>query len=112
MAGTIPVAKEEIPCCGNCTIKDQYGYCPIAGWQVIGNHCTTVQESFTSRCGCLSHPGARAYLNKDVIAELEMQLGCSKMLYDDGDVTCLEEAYKQLDSAVKQAIALLRGEEE
>jgi hypothetical protein len=54
--------------------------------------------------GCLSHPGARAYLNKDVIAELERR----KTLYiipgPDFTVGKVE--------GMDDAIALLRSEVE
>jgi len=60
--------KEEIPCCENCP-----GPCPIWIGSFFADRIERDPEyvRFTSLVGCLSHPGARAYLNKDVIKTLE-----------------------------------------
>ena len=65
--------KEEIPCCENCpTIKCFHH----------PNHWKTTSQcwsrndhiqvwEFTKEHGAACHPGARAYLNKDIIKKLE-----------------------------------------
>jgi hypothetical protein len=73
--------KEEIPCCGNCPISTKRDQCPIwiareppydkeFGWNWWIENGNTITK-FT---GCLSHPGAKAYLNKDVIKTLDAHL--------------------------------------
>jgi hypothetical protein len=66
--------KEEIPCCENCSyfVSPQIGY-----WGCENNNRGEVrilsnEELLAHKTmGCLSHPGARAYLNKDIIKKLE-----------------------------------------
>ena len=73
--------KEEIPCCGNCPISTKRDQCPIwiareppydkeFGW----NWWIEKGNTITKFTGCLSHPGAKAYLNKDVIKTLDAHL--------------------------------------
>jgi uncharacterized membrane protein len=63
--------------------------------------------------GCASHSdaGKAEQRIKDVIEMLEIQVGCSEMIFVD-DVDNADEAYQQLRDEVTKAIALLRGKEE
>jgi hypothetical protein len=73
---SVSAAKEEIPCCeNNCPA---FGILPsddsCAGDEVCEIRGCTIHpmiKSWIEIHGCLHHPRARAYLNKDVIAELE-----------------------------------------
>lgn len=91
-AAPVAVAKEEIPCCENCP-----GPCPIWIGSFFADRVKRNPEDtrFTSSVGCLSHPGARAYLNKDVIAELIKRRNNSS---------------DQVDWVYRDCIALLRGD--
>jgi len=99
--------KEEIPCCeNNCPA---FGILPLddscAGDEVCEIRGCTIHpiiKSWIEIHGCLHHPGARAYLNKDVIAELEKY----KLVDETAWVGCMKE---KSDMATK-IIALLRGD--
>jgi len=99
--------KEEIPCCeNNCPA---FGILPsddsCAGDEVCEIRGCTIHPAIKSWIeihGCLHHPRARAYLNKDVIAELERRI---KLCIDeDCDHSRLYiEIYEEV-------IALLKGD--
>ena len=59
---------------------------------------------YTKLCGCLYHPGAREYLMKDVIQELE--------LYTITDETAYAGCQKAVSDIAKLAISLLKGVKE
>jgi hypothetical protein len=58
-------------------------------------------------CGDLGRANAKI---KNAIEILEMQIGCSNMLYDDDEGGYEGEAYRQLRAECNKAIALLKGE--
>jgi len=64
------IIMTDKPNCGNCSHLDEgtkrYCTCRKINEQVDGE-----DMGFVGRIGCLSHPGAREYLMKDVIKELE-----------------------------------------
>lgn len=65
--------KEEIPCCENCPTIRCFHH--PNHWKT-SSQCWSRNDhihvwEFTKEHGAACHPGARAYLNKDVIAELE-----------------------------------------
>ena len=91
----------DLPCCGNCQSRYK-PECPYYAWIELGNcgiSCDSYFE-FTSLVGCLSHPGARAYLNKSVIEELERR---STEMFDSGVPMMI---------SIKEVIALLGGDGE
>ena len=96
--------KEEIPCCENCDNFQERDNVQLGEWITVhtcmGELIPESQMECTRLRGCLKHPGARAYLNKDVIAELESWI--NGLEYPDcppGD-------------AYAQVIALLKGDGE
>jgi len=58
-------------------------------------------------CGDLERVNARI---KKAIETIEMQIGCSNMLYDDDEGGYEGEAYRQLRAECAKAIVLLKGE--
>lgn len=92
---------EEIPCCENCGRYSERKHPAFEGNIICycGNERMQVETKvITKRIGCLSHPVARAYLNKDVIKTLEWWINgleCPKC--PPGD-------------AYARVIALLRGD--
>jgi hypothetical protein len=89
----------DLPCCENCPNRYKQE-CSYYAWIEFGNcgiSCDSYFE-FTSLVGCLSHPGARAYLNKSAIAELEQRVKNANSV----------GGYPMM--AVYEAIALLRGD--
>jgi hypothetical protein len=58
-------------------------------------------------CGDLERANARI---KKAIETIEMQIGCSNMLYDDDEGGYEGEAYRQLRAECAKAIVLLKGE--
>ena len=94
--------KEEIPCCENCP-DTACNYNPPSGWseKPVDNDMHEMWNH-TRQKGCLSHPGARAYLNKNVIAEME-KIKIGEIPYSD------ESAF---NDGIDAAIALLRGDVE
>jgi hypothetical protein len=96
----VPIVKEEIPCCENCTNKDN-DWCEKLGRVMLWH-----ERSLIADVGCLANSGARAYLNKDVIAELERLKVRSKSYdeYQDGVNTGYE-------MGCNKALALLKGDD-
>ena len=70
------IIMTDKPNCGNCSHLDEgtkrYCTCRKINEQVDGE-----DMGFVGRIGCLSHPGAREYLMKDVIKELERLSECN-----------------------------------
>lgn len=96
--------------CPNLRISDISDSCPneeMCG--VTGCSLFAPQKTWVWVHGCVLHPNVTAFDKRiaDVIEKLEEQIGCSKMLNEDGDNY---EAYKQFDELAKQIITLLRGE--
>jgi len=106
---TEPLSIKDLNC-STCTNKDPYGYCPIDGWKVIGNHCTTVQESFTGMCGCASHPLALQVLAKPIIDELECELKDQRVLEETHYRKEHAAIHKAIGDTVEYAIGLLKGD--
>ena len=66
----------EKPNCSTCTIKR----CPMFsydGGKPTDSSVHSQQRLAIEKVGCLSHPGAREYLMKDVIKELERLSECN-----------------------------------
>ena len=76
---TINVSN-EIPCCENCPdVKCHYN--PQSGWseKSVDDDMREMWRH-TNQKGCLSHPRAREYLNKDVIEELKRRSGQAEVI--------------------------------
>lgn len=97
--------KEEIPHCGNCpkyAVKNNPNVCCSYLYFCNGKQMGGIVATHTSDNGCLFHPGARAYLNKDVIDKM------SNMLDEFGDnTTPYAEGYTDALIAIA---ALMRGD--
>jgi len=96
------------PNCGNCPNKGTE-QCPYDVICFNEDHCDFIQPfkrsdefmKFSMACGLLCHPGARDWLMRDVLQELEKKmLECgSKVMFDRQD-------------AYETAISLIRGVKE
>ncbi len=92
--------KDAPPSCMTCPhfYKDsptRYSLCREFDQQIDGEDI-----GFVSHRGCLSHPLARAWLNRDVIRELERRIGRLGAYPDN----------TQAIRVYKETIALLKGE--
>lgn len=90
------IPTTDLPCCENCpTIKCFHhpNHWKTASQCWSRNDHIQVWE-FTKEHGAACHPGARAYLNKDVIAEL---------------IKRRNNTSDQVDWVYRDCIALLRG---
>ena len=111
----------EKPNCGNCpypksntpdAYKCSYLMASVDEWE--GTHKKNLlpgkdrRYNFTKVVGCLSHPGARDYLMKDVIKELEERINMfSKEAASNGNY-CL--SYRA--AGLAEAISLIHGVKE
>ena len=63
------------PNCSNCPhskiVKRSSCVPKLAECVIVGYELDQPERDFISKIGCLSHPNAREYLMRDVIAELE-----------------------------------------
>jgi hypothetical protein len=97
----------EIPCCKNCpnyqyrVVETEGEYCLVAD-EFIDNATDTLEK-----VGCLSHPGARAYLNKDMISDQRIASAISEL--EQQITTEGEEIPGHGNAAIKYAILILRG---
>jgi len=91
------------PNCGNCPhykyliVETEGGYCSIADDFI--DHITDTIE----KVGCLSHPGAREWLMRDVIEKLQATIKCNSRWNK------LELYYVGVNAATEEAIDLIRG---
>ena len=71
---TQPEPKDQIPCCENCT-NDICERHPNVGKKFPETLCWLKDVwDFTAEYGCLSHPQAREYLNREIIFSREFHL--------------------------------------
>jgi hypothetical protein len=87
---TISPNNEKIPCCENCANNisiDANGkiLCKIEDCTQIpyNSWINKYQQRHIKARGCLSHPLAREYLNRDIIEELEGRLNTTCKQYHD-----------------------------
>jgi predicted PhzF superfamily epimerase YddE/YHI9 len=94
----------DLPCCGNCTISG----CDLSNERLEAAKETNILDVgriMIMRCtteihgGCLSHPRAREYINRDAIAELERRIKLARSVPANG---------KRIE-ALKEALALIGG---
>lgn len=99
------------PCsCGTCTNREtnanQDSFCKISGEELGGEF----EFECTGRYGCLSHPQAREYLNKEVIEELETRIkrmgshSQTMELEDKSTVRILQNAYVTTIKLLKEGV--------
>jgi hypothetical protein len=73
-------------------------------------NCETLGENIepdtVEKCGCLSHPDARAWLMRDVIKELTNQINMLENLEPDrgSENWCAMQAYKRAISLIKTGV--------
>jgi hypothetical protein len=98
--------EAEIPCCENCPnfTSPQMGYwgcenSPDGEIRILSNEEILAHKTM----GCISHPGARAYLNKSVIETLELELSDTEERFDDN-------YSRGIRATKKKMIALLKGD--
>ena len=64
----------EIPCCDNCDCFEERDNVQLGEWTTVPTCCGKIISESTPMVtrghGCLSHPRAREYINRDVIEEL------------------------------------------
>ena len=90
----------EKPTCQTCTLKP----CPHFSEMVHENDTAYFIMDIIRKVGCLSHPGAREYLMKDVIEELEERIDMFSKEAAAKDNYCL--SYRA--AGIAEAITLIR----
>jgi len=97
------------PCCETCPHHIIVGSVPdIDECEVLDHTPTMSDKRFIKHMGCLSHPGAREWLMKDVIAYMEQFLVSNENTPFDRYEWC----DRAKSAMAKEAISLIRGVKE
>jgi hypothetical protein len=107
----LTIKNTDIPCCDNCDCFEERDNVQLGEWITIPTCCGKVVSELTPMVtrnnGCLSHPLAREYINREVIKELEKDI---KKSYEEITHQYLDQdTYREgIIWAYKKSIKLLK----